>query len=501
MEVALPHAAEIAMVFQKPRLVMAAMRGGAGKTLVSIGLVAAWREYHGLRLVPFKKGPDYIDAGWLAVAAQQPCYNLDPFLMTAEQMLCSFTHRSLQGDGSLIEGNRGLFDGVDIRGSYSTAELAKLLRAPVILIVDATKVTRTAAAQVLGCLRFDPEVRIAGVLLNQVSGKRHEAVLRGAIEHYCDVPVLGVIPRQQRNFFPERHLGLVPAQEANNLPEALAFAAKQMSDCVNLAALWDVAKTAEPLGRPFPRAESQSGLHSGEPLVIGVLRDAAFQFYYPENLEALEEKGAIIKELSSFENRPLPPLDALYIGGGFPETHLEVLAENCVFRTSLRDEIERGLPVYAECGGLMFLCRTIHRQQEAFPMTGLFPFDVVIEKRPQGHGYTVMECVRDNPFLAKGSVLKGHEFHYSRIVGEDSAFPLVFRLRKGHGIVAGWDGICYKNVLASYSHIHAVGNEDWAEAMVRRARSYRQERLGKTSSGEVDSNRMVLGTNGYSTVF
>lgn len=487
------------MVFQKPRLVIAAMRGGAGKTLISLGLVAAWREYHGLRLVPFKKGPDYIDAGWLTMAAQQPCYNLDPFLMTAEQMLHSFIQRSYRGDGSLIEGNRGIYDGVDIRGSYSTAELAKLLRAPVILIVDATKVTRTAAAQVLGCLRFDPEVRIAGVLLNRVSGKRHEAVLRGAIEHYCDVPVLGVIPRQQRNFFPERHLGLVTAQEASNLPEALAFASKQMNDHVDLAALWDVAKTAEPLGMPILQAEPLTGLRAGESVVIGVIRDAAFQFYYPENLEALAERGAIIKEVSSFEGRSLPPLDALYIGGGFPETHLEVLAENSVFRNSLKREIEKGLPVYAECGGLMFLCRRIYRQQQAFPMTGLFPFDVVIERRPQGHGYTVMECVRDNPFLARGSVLKGHEFHYSRIIGDESAFPLVFRLEKGHGIVAGWDGICYKNVLASYSHIHAVGNEGWADAMVRKARSYRQERLGRPSGGEVDSNRMVLGTIGYST--
>ena len=487
------------MVFQKPRLVVAAMRGGAGKTLISLGLVAAWREYHGLRLVPFKKGPDYIDAGWLAMAAQQPCYNLDPFLMTGEQMLHSFIQRSHRGDGSLIEGNRGLYDGVDIRGSFSTAELAKLLRAPVVLIVDATKVTRTAAAQVLGCIRFDPEVRIAGVLLNRVSGKRHEAVLRGAIEHYCDVPVLGVIPRQQCNLFPERHLGLVTAHESSNLPEALAFAAKQMNDHVDLESLWNLAQTAEPLGRPFPWTVSPAGLHADEPVIIGVIRDAAFQFYYPENLEALEERGAIIKEISSFKDHTLPPLDALYIGGGFPETHLEALAESSVFRTSLRQEIERGLPVYAECGGLMFLCRRIYRRQEAFPMTGLFPFDVVVEKRPQGHGYTVMECVRNNPFFASGTVVKGHEFHYSRIVAEESTLPLVFRLKKGHGIVAGWDGICYKNVLASYSHLHAVGNEDWADAIVCRARSYRQERLGGALGNKADSNRMVLGTTEYST--
>ena len=194
-------------------------------------------------------------------------------------------------------------------------------------------------------------------------------------------------------------------------------------------------------------AEPRKVCEAAEPVVIGVIRDAAFQFYYPENLEALAERGAIIKEISSFEARSLPPLDALYIGGGFPETHLEVLAGNSVFRESLKREIERGLPVYAECGGLMFLCRRICRQQNTFPMTGLFPFDVVLERKPQGHGYTVMECVNDNPFFAKGAILKGHEFHYSRIIGDESAFPFVFRLEKGHGIVAGWDGICYKNVL------------------------------------------------------
>jgi len=306
------------MVFQKPRLVIAAMRGGAGKTLISLGLLAAWRDYHGLRVVPFKKGPDYIDSGWLAMAAQQPCYNLDPFLMTAEEMLRSFVQRSNTGDISVIEGNRGLYDGVDIRGSFSTAELAKLLRAPVILIVDATKVTRTAAAQVLGCIQFDPEVEIAGVLLNQVSGKRHEQILKGAIEHYCKIPVLGVIPRENRNLFPERHLGLVPPQESDNISGALAFASKQINEHVDLEALWRIAKTVESLGWPLPQVDPQKGRAGAEPVVIGVIRDAAFQFYYPENLEALEERGAIIKEISCFTSRPLPPLDALYIGGCFP---------------------------------------------------------------------------------------------------------------------------------------------------------------------------------------
>jgi len=468
------------MVFQKPRLVIAALRGGAGKTVVSMGVSAAWRIKHGLRVVPFKKGPDYIDAGWLAFAAQSPCYNLDPFLMKSDEMLLSFVRHVGRGDVGLIEGNRGLYDGVDIQGSFSTAELAKLLGAPVVLVLDATKVTRTAAALVLGCQHLDPEVRIAGVILNQVAGKRHEKILRGAIERYCGVPILGVLPKESNMFFPERHMGLVPTQEARNAAEAMERAAAKTDECVDLAALWRIAESADTLGWPARAVEIGTSLYASKPVKIGIVRDAAFQFYYPENLEALQERGAILHEISSFEDRPLPALDALYIGGGFPETHVEILAGNRTFRESLRREIEAGLPVYAECGGLMFLCENIHYEGCKFPMTGIFPYDVVLEAKPQGHGYTILECVQENPFFAKGAEFKGHEFHYSRIVGCDSSFPFVFRLQKGHGIVAGWDGMCYKNTLASYSHVHAVGNNSWAEAMVNSARCHRQEKSGES---------------------
>jgi cobyrinic acid a,c-diamide synthase len=487
------------MLFQTPRLVIAALRGGSGKTVVSLGLLAAWRQYHGLRVVPFKKGPDYIDAGWLAMAAQHPCYNLDPYLMKPEAMLSSFIRRSQGCDASVIEGNRGLYDGVDARGSFSTGELAKLLRAPVILVLDATKVTRTAAAMVLGCQHLDPDVHIAGVILNQVGGKRHEKVLRGAIEECCQVPVLGVIPKEANNFFPERHLGLVPHQEAENVLGAMDFAATRMKDCLDLDALLEIAKTAGPLGCPVTLPESLRRADVVEPVVIGVLRDAAFQFYYPENLEALQERGAILREISSFQGCALPSLDALYIGGGFPETHLEILSRNEVFRKSLKSEIEAGLPVYAECGGLMFLCRRIRYRQAQYPMVGVFPLDVVMETRPQGHGYADVECVADNPYFPKGATFKGHEFHYSRIEGPPPEGPFVFRMNKGHGIVAGWDGLCYKNALASYTHIHAVGNEQWAEAMVRAALWYRQERSGRSLDRRADPKQRMLGAFQYST--
>ncbi len=273
------------MEFNRSRLIVAAMRGGAGKTLISVGLSAAWKRHLGLRIVAFKKGPDYIDAGWLSAASDGSCYNLDPFLMSPEQILRSFVMRSARADGSLIEGNRGLYDGVDANGSYSTAELAKLLRCPVVLVLDATKVTRTAAAMVLGCQKLDADVNIAGVILNRVAGKRHEQVLRESIEQWCGVPVLGVVPRQTRNFFPERHLGLVPPQEAQDSLEALSVAAAKMSEYLDLEALWKLAAAAPPLGCLMPAAAPAISPGS---VKIGIIRDSAFQFYYPENFEAIE---------------------------------------------------------------------------------------------------------------------------------------------------------------------------------------------------------------------
>jgi cobyrinic acid a,c-diamide synthase len=475
------------MEVNRSRLIVAALRGGAGKTLISVGLSAAWKRHLGLRIVAFKKGPDYIDAGWLSAASGGPCYNLDPFLMSPEQILSSFVMRSARADGSLIEGNRGLYDGVDANGSYSTAELAKLLRCPVVLVLDATKVTRTAAAMVLGCQRLDADVNIAGVILNRVAGKRHEQVLRDSIEQWCGIPVLGVVPRQTRNCFPERHLGLVPPEEAQDSIEALSVAAAKMSEHLDLEALWELAASAPALGCPMPTA---APVISRSSVRIGIIRDSAFQFYYPENFEALEERGASLVWISSLENEALPEVDALYIGGGFPETHLEKLAANEVLRDSVKTAVEAGLPVYAECGGLMFLCRGIRHREKLHPMVGVFPFEIILGTKPQGHGYTVMECVTPNPFYPKGTILRGHEFHYSRIAGrlDPDSFPFVFRLSKGHGIVAGWDGICYKNVLAGYSHLHAAGNELWADAMIAAAGSYK--RLKTSISGDCGLDRV-----------
>jgi len=490
------------MEFSRSRLIIAAMRGGAGKTVISLGLAAAWRRRLGLRIVAFKKGPDYIDSGWLSAATGRSCYNLDPFLMSPEQIVRSFVMRSASADGSLIEGNRGIYDGVDANGSYSTAGLAKLLKCPVVLVVDATKVTCTAAAMVLGCQRLDSEVNIAGVILNQVAGKRHELVLRESIEKICGIPVLGVVPRQTRNFFPERHLGLVPPEEAEGISEALSVGAAKMGECLDLEALWKLAASAAPLACPAQVANL--GRHPGQGAVhgvkIGIIRDSAFQFYYPENLEALEERGAALVRISSLEKAPLPEIDALYIGGGFPETHVEKLAANDLFRDSVKFAVEAGLPVYAECGGLMFLCRAIRHRERLYPMVGVFPFEIALGTKPQGHGYTVMECVGSNPFFPKGTSVRGHEFHYSAITDrlDPGAYPFVFKLKKGHGVVPGWDGLRHKNVLALYSHLHAAGSETWADAVIRAAGSHKW--LKTTISADSRPGRVRPGSQSFPMV-
>jgi cobyrinic acid a,c-diamide synthase len=459
-----------------PRLVIAALRGGAGKTLLTVGIVAALRR-RGLDLAVFKKGPDYIDAGWLGLAAERACYNLDPYLFNDNVVRSSFFRRSANKDAAIVEGNRGLFDGVDVAGSYSTAELAKTLNSPVVLIVDATKVTRTAAALVLGCKAMDPCMSLKGIILNRVAGARHERILRDSIEQGASVPVIGSVRKLNLNSFPQRHLGLLPLQEHPGALQFIQEAADIAEQSVDLDGLMAIAASA---GEFQPSVAEQADF-GGSPIQsevsIGIIRDSAFQFYYPENLEALEARGARLVEISALAPKELPDLDALYIGGGFPETHAEVLADNVVFRNSLLASAAKGLPIYAECGGLMYLSRSIRIDEKVHPMVGVFPVDTVLERKPQGLGYVRVKVVALNPFYPEGVELAGHEFHYSRLSGlEESNDSCAFQILRGHGMDGSRDGICAWNVLGTYLHVHALGEPLWAEGLVNKAREFRRSR-------------------------
>jgi len=465
-----------------PGIVISALHGGAGKTILTLGIVAALRNF-GKRIAPFKKGPDYIDAGWLALAAGRPCYNLDTFLLEPETVLTSFlSNIDPSQDIAVIEGNRGLYDAIDTDGSTCTAELAKFLNLPVLLCVDCTKTTRTMAAVVEGICSFDPDVNICGVVLNRVAGARHENILRQSIDHYCHAPVLGAIPKLRQQRFPERHMGLVPTPEHAWAQDSIDAAREMAQASLDLDVIVAAVEATPPLELPAGfkldvRTETTDHPASGRRPKIGIIQDSAFQFYYPENLEALEKAGAELVFTSPLREKALPAVDGFYIGGGFPETHAAELAANESYRMELKRQAEADLPIYAECGGLMYLGKTLHLKESTFPMAGIFPVEFGFSKKPQGHGYTHVEIADDNPFFKRGIEVKGHEFHYSKVLNwESDKARLVFKMLRGNGITDGLDGACYKNCLATYTHIHALGNPDWATALVRNALRFQQSK-------------------------
>ncbi|MCF8044409.1 MAG: cobyrinate a,c-diamide synthase [Desulfarculaceae bacterium] len=466
-----------------PGLVVAGLRGGSGKTVISLGITAAWKKKH-YQVAPFKKGPDYIDAGWLACAADRPCYNLDTYLCENKDVHASFVKNNHSSDISLVEGNRGLFDGIDTDGRTSTAELAKLLALPVLLVIDCTKTTRTVAALLKGCMLFDPGVRIMGVVLNRVAGKRHEKKLRDNIQKFCDIPVYGSIPKLGHQDFPERHMGLVTSEEHGCSTDSIETVARVAREHIDLEKLYEDCRSfsldkslfpvnEKPEAQPAPVSEDL-----WEKPVVGIIKDSAFQFYYPDNIEALVAAGAEIRYISPLKQKTIPRVDAIYMGGGFPETHAPELSANVEFKTALRKLADEGLPIYAECGGFIFLGDSICIDGREYAMAGILPVSFGFEKRPVGHGYTRVKVTGENPFYPLGHVIKGHEFRYSSVLKIDcSPGDMAFSMERGKGIKDKKDGFCRNNVFATYTHIHALGTPFWADSLVRRALAFKKEQV------------------------
>ena len=452
-----------------PRLLVAGLSGGSGKTVVSMGALLLLRRA-GIDVRAFKKGPDYIDPAWLAWASAHPVRNLDTFLMGADGVRASFLRNSISDGVNLIEGNRGLFDGFDAAGTHSSAVLAETLAAPVVLVVDATKMTRTAAALVLGCQKLDPRLSLRGVVLNNVNGRRHEKILSEAIESACGIPVVGALPRATFNPLPERHLGLVPPQEHGGIGQAEEDLLRIVKGRLDLSKLLSIARGAPPLELP---TKERPALPDGRGLRIGYLKDSAFSFYYPENLEELERAGAELVSLSAMRSDALPEdLAALYIGGGFPETHAQELSANTGFLGSMRRACENGLPVYAECGGLMLLARSLAWKGTRYPMANVLPVDVEVFSTPQGHGYSELRVDARNPFFPLGTILRGHEFHYSRIMGAAEPLHTACAVVRGAGCSDGRDCLVSRNVMAGYTHLHAAATPEWARGMVLAAHEF-----------------------------
>jgi cobyrinic acid a,c-diamide synthase len=329
------------------------------------------------------------------------------------------------------------------------------------------------AAVVLGCQTLDPDVPISGIVLNRVAGSRHESVVRQSVESVCDIPVVGSIGRIKQQLFPERHLGLIPPQEHGQLDDSIEQVRSIVEDSLDLDTLWTLAENTVDI--PLD-GRTAVGLDQARERTIrvGIFRDAAFQFYYPENLEALEHAGAELIEISPLSDSSLPDVDALYIGGGFPETLAPGLASNRPFLEDVRQTTEGGLPVYAECGGAVFLGEELVYEGKRYPMSGALPVTYGFQERPKGHGYVELETTHANPYYAVGETLRGHEFHYTYILSASSDdMKYAFAVRRGFGFDGQRDGIMRGNVLACYTHVHALGTEGWAEALVAAATRFR----------------------------
>lgn len=443
------------------RLVVAGLSGDAGKTLLSLGLIGALRA-RGVRVAACKKGPDYIDTAWLGLAAGRPARNLDTWMMSPAGV--GFAISKLKdAELVLVEGNRGLYDGLDVHGTHSTAELAKTIGAPVLLLVNATKATRTLAAQVLGCLHMDPDLKIAGVVLNRVGTARQEKLIRQAIEEVARLPVLGSIPRLKHpELLPSRHMGLVTTGDHPKAERVIEAATEAMADALDLDGILRAARAGS-VPVSFPEFSFRTG---AEHFRVAVAQDEAFCFYYRENLEALEGAGAEIQFFSPLAGDSLPTnCDAVYLGGGFPELHAARLAESPAIRHDLPLAARDGMKIYAECGGMMVLSEKLQTAKGEFPMAGVL--DLVVEQtpKPQGHGYVAARLTKANPWYAVGTELRGHEFHYSRIVGGQDADQAVCELERGTGLGEARDGIIKDRVWASYFHVSSSGAPGWVEGM------------------------------------
>ena len=449
---------------------ISAAHKSSGKTTLSIGLCAAFRK-RGLAVQPFKKGPDYIDPMWLGRAAGRDCHNLDFQTMGREEIINTFGRRSEGADLSIIEGNKGLYDGLDLEGSNSNAALASLLGSPVILVIDAQGMTRGIAPLILGYQAFEPSLNIAGVILNQLGGRRHESKLRAVIEHYTHVPVLGAVHRDPLLNIQERHLGLIPSNEAALVEQQVDKIADLIAGQVELDALLTIANSAPtPAYTPLAaKARPTADVR------IGIAYDSAFGFYYTGDLEAFCQAGAELVPIDTLQDPRLPDIDGLFIGGGFPETQMQALEANAALRADIKAATEAGLPVYAECGGLMYLTRSLQWQAQKCQMVDALPADTVMHARPQGRGYVHLTETPAFPWPGAASKnVHAHEFHYSSLENISPELGFAYQVKRGTGIDGQHDGILYRNIMGCYTHLRDVEQNHWVSRFVDFVRQCRQ---------------------------
>jgi len=458
----------------KPLFISAAHKS-SGKTTITIGLLSALRN-RGLSVQPFKKGPDYIDPLWHGSASGTPCYSLDFNTMSHDEILQLVSRKLTACDISLIEGNKGLYDGLDLDGSNSNAAIAKLVDAPVILVLDTRGMTRGIAPLILGYQSFDPGINIAGVILNQLGGSRHESKLRAVIEHYTDVSVLGAVHKDKRLEIVERHLGLMPSNEDGEAQRKITDIGSIISSQVDLDKIIEISRLHAPKHLTSSIKSTPNTQAITTQIRLAYINDSAFGFYYPGDLEALEAAGAELIEVNSLTDKQLPDnIDGLFVGGGFPEERLKELHANQSFRQSVCDAIESGLPTYAECGGLMYLCRSIIWEEQQIEMIGVIPADAKMEETPQGRGLirfsetALMPWPKDSGSNSSSSdsTISAHEFHYSHLINITEPLDYAYKIHRGSGIDGQYDGIVYKNLLACYAHLQDSNQNHWAKRFIQ----------------------------------
>ena len=472
------------------KVVLAGTGSAVGKTTISTGIMKALQDEN---VQPFKVGPDFIDPSYHTIATGNVSRNLDSFFMTESQIINSF-ERGLKKSNSkmgIIEGVRGLYEGISpISDIGNTASIAKALDAPVVLLMDSRSLVKSAAAVVLGFKALDPEIRIEGVILNKVKGKRHYLKAKESVEKLAKVPVIGGIPRNEEIAVEERHLGLVPALEKEKINRNIELWGKIAEEYIDLDALKDIMKTSskstvrDNMNKAIEAHEDEFNKHHNEaielevtngakpgelwktgnktPLKIGVAIDEIFTFYYKETLESLEENGAKIVPFSPYKDEEIPDVDALYIGGGYPEVFKKDLSENESMLKSINKFHNEDRPIYGECGGLIYLSKSI----DGLDMVNAIPYAAEMTPKVQGLNYVVAHSNQDNLISDKGDVFRAHEFHYTKL-NIDSTKDLVFDVLRGRGVLDNMDGVSVKNTLANYIHIHACSHPNFGYNFTR----------------------------------
>lgn len=446
-----------------PRLVVAGAVSGVGKTTITTGIIAALRS-RGLKVQPYKCGPDYIDPSYHSLAAGMPSRNLDSWMLSKEAMIEVFRRAMRSSDIAIIEGVMGLFDGrTGKTGEGSTAEIAKWLKAPVLLVIDVAKTSQSAAATVLGFRDYDPEIQLVGVVLNRIASESHLQSVKEAVETATGVPVVGYVPRNEDLNLPERHLGLIPTGEQKELASAIDRIRHQIEMTIDLDAVLGLARECTPFDSSqasllYPEVDDPKMVN------IGVAQDEAFNFYYQDSLDLLSAWGANLIPVSPLHDKGLPPdLHGLYLGGGFPELFGDTLADNAEFKSGIKKAYKSGLPIYAECGGLMYLSDgIIDFQGKHYAMVGLVPGWSHMQSKRIRLSYVQAEVLRNNIIAEQGWRLKGHEFHWSEL--ESPALPNVAYnffdpVQRLEGYISG-------NLLATYLHLHFASDTNLVRRFV-----------------------------------